>query len=452
MVREADGFRSDDLAVMDSLTPRLIPEEAITDASGALRYLKTIKRPLVDANGRADQVLVVSTDITERRRLGEQLLQSQKMEAVGQLAGGVAHDFNNLLTVITSYSALLLGDLAEGDPRREDVTEIKQAADRAAGLTRQLLAFSRKQVLQPRMLDLNQVVAGTEKMLRRLIGEDIDLVTVEGSNLGLVHADAGQIEQVIVNLAVNARDAMPGGGRLTIETANVELAADVASRRLDTRAGAYVMLAVTDTGTGIPSDALPHIFEPFFTTKERGKGTGLGLATVHGIVKQSGGDVWLYSEPGQGTTFKVYLPLMEGDASTVAPEGARRAVAPRGTETVLLVEDDAALRQLARRVLEGQGYVVVEATNGRHALEACDGYSGRIDLVLTDVVMPELGGRAVAERLAERWPSVRLLYMSGYTDDDVVRRGVLDTRAAFLQKPFTPEVLARKVREVLDSR
>jgi PAS domain S-box-containing protein len=447
---EVEAFRRADLAVMDSLRPELIPEEPVTDVSGGVRWVQTIKHPLVDAGGTADQVLGVSTDITERKRLEAELLHSQKLDAVGQLAGGVAHDFNNMLTVITGYSAILLEALDRSDPNRADVEEIKSAADRAAALTRQLLAFSRKQVLQPRVLDLNtDVIAGLEKMLRRLIGEDVELVTTLDEQLGLVNADPGQIEQVIMNLAVNARDAMPDGGRLVIETANVDLGADHTGRHIGVKPGRYIMLAVTDTGRGMSRETMARMFEPFFTTKEKGKGTGLGLATVYGVVKQSGGDIWVDSEPGQGTTFKVYLPRVEYETQVTLPASvpSRR---PAGTETILLVEDDERLCVLSRRVLEARGYTVLEARNGQEALVLCDQHQGPIDLVATDVVMPGINGGMLVERLAVKRPTLRVLFMSGYTDDDMLRRGIVDPRMAFLPKPFTPEALASKVREVLD--
>jgi CheY-like chemotaxis protein len=372
------------------------------------------------------------------------------MEAVGRLAGGVAHDFNNLLTVISSYADLAVEGLSTSDPLREDMGEISRAAERASGLTRQLLAFSRKQVLQPSVLSLNAVVEGVEKMLARLIGEDVELVTVAAPDLGTVSADPGQIEQVIMNLVINARDAMPGGGRITIETANVTLSETDAGRRIAVPSGPYVMLAVSDTGHGMSSDVLEHLFEPFYTTKPQGQGTGLGLSTVFGIVRQSGGDVWVYSEPGHGTTFKIYLPRTQPAAQPAVV--ASSPVPPRGAETILLAEDDAALRALAMRVLTRQGYTVLEATNGREALELCESYEGTIDLVLSDVVMPELGGRALVERLAASRPRTRVLFMSGYTDDDVFRRALIDHRTEFLQKPFTPQSLSQRVREVLNGR
>jgi signal transduction histidine kinase/DNA-binding response OmpR family regulator len=389
-------------------------------------------------------------ELAERQRLEEQLLQSRKMEAIGQLAGGVAHDFNNILTAITGYSELLLGDLSSYDSRHADVQEIKKAADRAAALTRQLLAFSRRQVLQPTVLNLNVVISNMEKMLRRLIREDIELVIALDPELGRVKADMGQIEQVIMNLAVNARDAMPQGGKLTIETANVVLDEEYAQQHVDVQPGPYVMLAVSDTGVGMDEETRSHLFEPFFTTKEVGEGTGLGLATVYGIVKQSGGHIWVYSEPKPGTTFKVYLPRVE-EAVESGKQVQSPAESPRGSETVLLVEDADMVRDLAYRVLLQNGYTVLEARDGREALQVCEEHEGPIHLLMTDEVMPQMSGRELADRLMPLRPEMRMLYMSGYTDDGIIRHGVLEPGVAFLQKPFTPDALTSKVREVLDA-
>src|SRR5712691_11879200 len=388
-------------------------------------------------------------DVTEQRRLQQQVLQSQKMEAVGRLAGGIAHDFNNLLTVITSYSDLLLEDLAPGDAKRDDLEQVRKAADGAAALTRQLLAFSRQQVVEPRVVSLNTVVEGLHKILRRVIGEDIELTTTLAPDLGAVRADVGQLEQVLMNLAVNARDAMPTGGKLTVETANVEHEPEYALEREAAAVGRFVMLAVTDTGVGMDEATKAKIFEPFFTTKEDGKGTGLGLATVYGIVKQSGGFIWVYSEPGNGTSFKIYLPRIDAPVEGVKTPGS--VSVPRGTETVLLVEDAAAVRAVAKQVLERQGYTVLEAPDGDVALHVAHKHRGPIHLLLTDVVMPVLSGRPLAEQLARVRPDIKVLYASGYTDDSVVRHGILEAGTAYLQKPFTPDSLARKVREVLDA-
>jgi PAS domain S-box-containing protein len=379
----------------------------------------------------------------------EQLRQSQKLEAIGQLAGGVAHDFNNLLTVIGGYSSILLGKLPEESPHRSSIEEIKKASDRASALTRQLLAFSRKQILQPKILDLNVVTADLEKMVRRLIGEDIDLLTIPAPGLGKVKADPGQIEQVLLNLIVNARDAMPQGGKITIETRNVVHSAEYA-RRHATQPGTYVMLAVSDTGQGIHADIQPRIFEPFFTTKGSGKGTGLGLATVYGIVKQSDGNIWVYSEVGRGSTFKIYLPRVD-DAGEEAAAVALTAV-PQGTELILLVEDEDQVRAILKQILEGQGYQVLAASNGAEALSLSEELELDIKLIITDVVMPQMSGRELAERVLELRPNIPVLFMSGYTDDAIVRHGLLDEKLNFIQKPFDSASVARKVREVLDSQ
>ncbi len=403
-----------------------------------------------DREGQPDGLAQIVKDITKRKRLEEQFRQAQKMEAVGQLTSGIAHDFNNLLTVINGYSEMTLQALKADDPLRSNIEQVKEAGARAAALTRQLLAFSRKQVLEPKVLDLNAVVTNIDKMLTRTIGEDIDLVAALTPGLGRVKADPGQIEQVIMNLATNARDAMPDGGMLTIETANVELDAAYAQMHMAITPGRYVMLAVSDTGCGIDAETQRRIFEPFFTTKEQGKGTGLGLATVYGIVKQSGGSIWVYSEPGHGTTFKIYLPRVEAPTEAVEPDTAR-ARPPNGTETILLVEDAAGVRSLARAALQVYGYSVLEAANGNETIALSEQYQGVIHLLVTDVVMPGMNGRALAERLTTRLPQMKVLYVSGYTDDTIVRHGMLDAGMAFLQKPFTPLALARKVREMLDA-
>ena len=406
--------------------------------------------PIMDDDGRFAGILCLAADVTEQKSLEAQLRQAQKMDAVGRLAGGVAHDFNNLLTVINGYSALLLERLPPGDLSRDLLEEIHKAGERSAGLTRQLLAFSRQQVLAPKSLDLNAVVADTERLLRRVIGEDVRLATALAPGLGTVRADPGQLEQVLMNLAVNARDAMPTGGRLTIETRNVDLDDAYARTHPDARPGPHVLLAVSDTGCGMTDQVMARIFEPFFTTKGPGKGTGLGLATVYGIVKQSGGHVGVYSEVGQGTTFKVYLPRVESAAT--AQDGRPRQQTPRwGAETVLVVEDEDGVRALTRRVLTGCGYTVLEAADGDEAVWVAAGHPGPIHLLITDVVMPGDGGQAVAERVREHHPEARVLYVSGYTDDAVVRHGILHEHANFLQKPFSPVLLSHKVRDVLDS-
>jgi two-component system, cell cycle sensor histidine kinase and response regulator CckA len=380
----------------------------------------------------------------------EQFRQAQKMEAVGRLAGGIAHDFNNLLTVILSYSALILGDINADSAIRESVEEIRKAGKRAAELTRQLLMFSRQQVLEPAVLDLNDLLTGMAKMLHRLVGEDVELVSIAGTSLGHVRADPGSIEQLVMNLVVNARDAMPTGGKLTIETANVNLDDAYAEEHLGVRPGQYVVTSVSDTGTGIDKATQARIFEPFFTTKDKAKGTGLGLSTVFGIVQQSGGSIWVDSEPGKGATFKVYLPRVDD-----AVEVRHPALAPtmlRGAETILLVEDEEQVRAVTRGILKRQGYSVIEARNGTEALAACQQHSGGIDLLLTDVVMPLMSGPELARRLATARPAMKILCMSGYMDDAVLRHGALEAGIAFMQKPFTPDMLTAKIRDVLDAR
>jgi len=401
-----------------------------------------------DANGRASSIISVSRDVTERKRLEAQLQQSQKMEAVGRLAGGIAHDFNNMLTAVKAYSEFLLEDLDPADARRTDVQEIAKAADRAASLTRQLLAFSRKQVLQPRPLDLNEVVVGMEKMLSRLIGEDLHIITRLDPDLKLVEADPSQIEQVIMNLTVNARDAMPDGGVLTIETRNVTL--DHVDPAWGIEPGAHATLAISDTGIGMDEAVRAQIFEPFFTTKPIGQGTGLGLSTVYGIVKQSGGHISVHTEPGHGSTFKVYLPHV--DTSSTGPMlGPAMSRLPRGTETIVLVDDDEGVRAVARRILQRAGYTVLSAPDGVEAIRLIGESRGGVHLLVTDVVMPGLGGRDLVTHVRDTHPDLRVLFVSGYTEEGVRRHGMLNTESAFLEKPFTAERLAQKVREVLDA-
>jgi two-component system cell cycle sensor histidine kinase/response regulator CckA len=408
--------------------------------------------PLRSGDGELQGAICMALDITDRKQLEEQLRQAQKMEAVGRLAGGIAHDFNNLLMVIQGYADLLAERLPEGDPLRRNAEQIQTASQRATSLTRQLLAFSRKQMLAPKVLNVQAVVADMEKILRRLIGEDVQLETKSAADLGLVKADRSQIEQVILNLAVNARDAMPEGGRLTIETANAELDASFAHPPAVLAPGKYVMLAVTDNGCGMDTETQAHIFEPFFTTKEKGKGTGLGLATVYGIVKQSGGYVWVYSEPGRGTSFKVYLPRIEEETALPRIELSTGSRAnPRGSETVLLVEDEKGVRELAREYLQMIGYRVIEAENGHTALELAAMHNGKIHLLMTDVVMPGISGRELSERVKAVRPDIRVLFMSGYTDQAVVHHGILESDAVLLQKPFTLNALALKLREILGS-
>jgi PAS domain S-box-containing protein len=413
---------------------------------------------LHDPSGKPGSILAVGRDITERKRLEAQFRQAQKMEAVGRLAGGVAHDFNNLLTVIHGYTAIIHGDLASDAPlnraaRRSmlaDLSEVARAATRAATLVDQILAFSRRQVMRPMVLDLNELVQDAEKMLRRLIGEDIDLRTILTPSLGKVKADPAQIEQVIMNLAVNARDAMPCGGQLTLETANVDLDEDYVRTHPVSQPGPYVMFAMSDTGFGMDEQVLSHLFEPFFTTKDVGKGTGLGLAMVYGIVKQSGGYIWPYSEPGFGTTFKIYLPRVATEPEVIELKQASESL-PRGNATILLVEDEAMVRGVAHHVLERQGYTVLTAGHPGEALPLSNQYGGPIDLLITDVVMPGMGGRDLAERMTSSYPEMQILYMSGYTDDTIVHHGVLEPGVNFLQKPFSPTSLVRKVRDVLEN-
>jgi two-component system cell cycle sensor histidine kinase/response regulator CckA len=413
--------------------------------SFAVEYVST---PIRDEKDRPAGTVVVFTDITDRRRLEEQLRQSQKMEAVGRLAGGVAHDFNNLLTVIFGYSDVLLQGLEPG-PLHEAMQEVRRASERAAALTRQLLAFSRKQTLVPEVLNLGDVVSALSTMVVRLIGEDVKVSVVVSPCLGQVKADRGQVEQVVMNLAVNARDAMPKGGSLLFELKNVELDDSYAATHAEVKPGPYVLLAISDTGTGMDAETKKRIFEPFFTTKETGKGTGLGLSTVHGIVHQSGGAINVYSEPGRGTTFKVYLPRFAGDAAVRRPVSGDHPALRAGSETVLVVEDEAAIRQLTKLILQKDGYTVLLAESPVAAERIAGSHPGPIHLMLTDVVMPGMRGPELAERLIRLRPDLRVLYMSGYTDNAIAHHGFLDAGTEFLQKPFTPLGLMQKIREVL---
>ncbi len=431
---EFEGYRKDGEKIWLSLNIRLIRD----DNGNALFREGAIED--ITEQKRAD---------TERHKLEEQLRHSQKMEAIGQLAGGVAHDFNNLLTAINGYSSLALQRANPDSRTKTYLEEIRKAGDRAANLTRQLLAFGRKQMLKPVAMNLNEVVFDMSKMLRRLIGEDIKFDAKLDPQLRKIKADPGQIEQVLVNLVVNSRDAMPQGGALTIETKNFEVDQEYTSKLLALPAGGYVMLAVSDTGCGMDIETKARIFEPFFTTKDKGRGTGLGLSTVYGIVKQSGGNIWVYSEPNRGTTVKVYLPHFDGDEEPAERPSVETA-APRGTETILLVEDEDVVRGLARQILEQAGYNVLDAGSGQEALRLGREHNEPIHLLLTDVVMPETSGREIAQRLTSMRPATCVLFMSGYTDDAIVHHGVLDSNVEFIQKPFTPVALARKVREVLD--
>ena len=422
-----------------SLVPVSISLAPIRDASGHVIGASKTGRDL-SAQHDAERALKQTED---------QLRQAQKLEAVGRLAGGIAHDFNNLLSVILSYSDLILAELKPPDPLLADVGEVRKAALRAAELTRQLLVFSRQQVLTPKVLDLNEVVTSVDRMVARILGEDIELVSSRAPGLGRVLADRNNVEQVIMNLVVNARDAMPTGGKLTIETGNVELDTEYAREHPGAMAGPHVMLAVSDTGVGMDSATQARVFEPFFTTKEVGRGTGLGLSTVFGIAQQSGGSVWVYSESGKGTTFKVYFPIVDSELDVAGPEFAPAAL--RGSETILLVEDQDQVRFVANAILKRSGYRVLAAMNAAEALLLCDMHSESIALLLTDVVMPQMSGVELAKRLSHARPELKVLYMSGYTDDSVVRHGILESEMAFLQKPFTPETLTRKVREVLNA-
>jgi PAS domain S-box-containing protein len=399
-----------------------------------------------------DQVLeIIAQDVTERRVLEDQFRQAQKMEAVGRLAGGVAHDFNNLLMVVSGYTEVLRERTERSNPLYPKIEAIQQAADRATTLTRQLLAFSRKQLLELKVVDVNAIVGDIERLLRPLIGENIELVTRLAPDLGRTRADAGQIEQVIMNLVVNSKDAMPDGGKITLQTANASLDEDLRREYSYIQPGPYVMLSVSDNGHGMDKETQARIFEPFFTTKGKSKGTGLGLSTVYGIVKQSGGYVFVQSEAGRGTTFRIYLPRVEDAAEPLGQVRAAQA-ALGGSETVLLVEDEESVRQLVRETLEAKGYKVLEADHGAAALRIVSAHQGAIDMLITDVVMPGMSGRELARQLATSHPQTKVLYLSGYTEDAIVHQGVLDPGTAFLQKPFTLQMLSRKVREVLSSR
>ncbi len=431
-------------------------QKQLRQRDGAAIWVEENARAICDAEGRVLFYEGSFQEIMERKRaeeemtaLQEQLRQSQKMEAIGQLAGGIAHDFNNLLTIIKGYSQLSLIDLKESDPLRENIEEVKRATDRASDLIRQLLAFSRRQLMEMKVLDLNILLQNVDKMLHRVIGEDIELLAVLAHDLGSVKVDPGQIEQVVLNLAVNARDAMPSGGKLTIETANVELDEAYARRHIAVTPGRYVMLAVSDTGMGMTPEIRDRVFEPFFTTKEKGKGTGLGLSTVYGIVKQSGGNIWVYSESGKGTTFKIYFPKVDEPLEEIKEKAVKEEL-PRGSETVLVVEDEEEVRKVAARILRGQGYKVLEASNGADTLMICKEQKEPIHLILTDIVMPQMSGCELAKCISSIHPEIKVLYMSGYTDNAITHNGILEEGIKYIKKPFEIEGLARKVREVLD--
>jgi len=460
---EHDGLYAADgktpLAAEDTPLHRALRGESVRNAEltivpkqGKPRSLIGSGGPITDGSGRRVGAVVALHDVTERKSLEQQLRQSQKLEAIGRLAGGVAHDFNNMLGVINGYSEMVLRAMPPGDPRRQQIEQIHKSGERAAALTRQLLAFSRKQILELRVLDLGELVADMDKMLRRLIGEDVVLVARLDKHLRPIKADPGQIEQVLMNLVVNARDAMPRGGTITIEAANADLDPESIRAHEGAKPGPHVRLSVADTGEGMTPEVQAQIFEPFFTTKEVGKGTGLGLSTAYGIVSQSGGTIGVSSEPGQGTRFDIYFPQAEsGAALGPTPRVASGAASPTGTETVLVVEDDEAIRRLIRESLEESGYTVLDAGELTGAIRCCREHRGFIHLVISDVVLPGVGGREVTQHLLEMRPEMRVLFMSGYTDDAVVRQGVLDAGVPFIQKPFALDALARKVREVLDA-
>ena len=441
-----------------TLPPARSLERTYRRKDGATFPVLVENRVLRDSEGRIIGMRSTIQDITERKKaeqeiaaLQEQFRQSQRMEAIGQLAGGIAHDFNNILTIIKGYSQLSLSELKGNDPLRENIEEIQKASERAANLTHQLLAFSRRQIMDVKVLDVNTVLRDLDKMLHRIIGEDIELIRLLAEDLGRVKVDPGQIEQVIMNLAVNARDAMPKGGKLTIETANVELDGKYALKHIAVKPGHYVMLSMSDTGCGMTPEVKDRVFEPFFTTKEKGKGTGLGLSTVYGIVKQSEGNIWVYSEPGRGTTFKIYLPRVDEPPELWKEKEVKEEITT-GRETVLIVEDDESVRKMAVLVLEKKGYKVLEAKDGNEALLLCKARKEPIHLILTDVVMPGMSGRQLVDQLRQVHQDIKSLYMSGYTDNTIVHHGVLEKGINYIQKPFTPESLVRKVREVLDIR
>jgi PAS domain S-box-containing protein len=444
----ADVRLLDDQEVLKSGQMKVAPEDSVLFRDGKNRTLYGMKVPFTASGSGKAAILGVSLDITERKEIEAQLRQSQKMDSVGRLAGGVAHDFNNLLSVILGYAEMLVDGRQEGDPEREYIDEIRHAAERAAELTKHLLAFSRQQVLELKVVDLNQILFGMEKMLRRVIGEDIEFFTRTSPDLSNIKVDSGQMEQVLMNLVINARDAMPQGGKLILETSQIDLDEAYAKEHADVRPGPHVMLAISDTGKGMDKATLARIFEPFFTTKAQGKGTGLGLSTVFGIVRQSGGHIWVYSEEGKGTTFKIYFPCTNDTRPSVAPISVKPAAVPV-TETILVVEDEEQLNKLVVRILTNAGYQVIAARSGPEALKLSEERKEPIHLLLTDVVMPQMSGKQLAEKLIPLRPDMKVLYVSGYTDNSIVHHGILDTGVAFLQKPFSFDTLSKKVREVL---
>ncbi len=449
-VDETEQFLRIDREVISSQRAAFVTEEQATcSRTGLTRWFQTVKVPLLSSDGSALQVLGVATDITERKQLEDQFRQAHKMEAVGRLAGGVAHDFNNVLTVIRAQTEFLLADLAADDPRRADVMEIQGAADRAATFTRQLLAFSRRQLLQPEVLELNEVITGMETMVRRLVGEDVVLLTKLSPEIPRVWADPGQLQQVILNLAVNARDAMPRGGTLLIETRVMELDEHYPRQHPTAKPGTHVVLVVTDTGCGMDPSTRSRIFEPFFTTKEPGKGTGLGLSTVYGIVKQSGGHIWVYSESGRGTTFKLYFPPHYGAATPAVPARSTPPVLGSGA-TILLVEDERPVRSTVRRLLERHGYRVLEAANGHEALDLVASRDSEIDLVLSDMVMPGMGGTELASKVRTIAPNLPVLLMTGYTEEAITRAGERPLDEHIIEKPFTLTTMLEKVSIALN--